>query len=56
MESSGKTLTADFDLAEAYPKASIGYGLVELPTGANPLASNPQNAKDSGRIRTRGTA
>jgi zinc protease len=36
MESSGKTLTADFDLAETYPKASIGYGLVELPTGANP--------------------
>jgi zinc protease len=36
MESSGKSLTTDFDLAEAYPKASIGYGLVELPTGANP--------------------
>jgi zinc protease len=36
MESSGKTLTADFDLAETYPEASIGYGLVELPIGANP--------------------
>jgi zinc protease len=36
MESSGKALNADFDLAEALPKASIGYGLVELPTGANP--------------------
>jgi zinc protease len=36
MESSGKTLTADFDLAETYPRASIGYGLVELPIGANP--------------------
>jgi zinc protease len=36
MESSGKTLNADFDFAETFPKASIGYGLVELPTGANP--------------------
>jgi zinc protease len=36
LESSGKALTVDFDFAETYPKASIGYGLVELPTGANP--------------------
>jgi zinc protease len=36
MESSAQSLTADFDLAETYPKASIGYGLIELPTGANP--------------------
>jgi zinc protease len=36
LESSGKTLAVDFDFAETYPKASIGYGLVELPTRANP--------------------
>lgn len=35
MESSGKTSNVDFDFAETYPKASIGYGLVELPSGAN---------------------
>ena len=36
LESSGKALTVDFDFAETYPKASIGYGLVELPGRANP--------------------
>jgi zinc protease len=36
MESAGKALNADFDLAETFPKASVGYGMVELPTGANP--------------------
>ncbi len=35
MESSGKTLNVDFDFAETFPKASIGYGLVELASGAN---------------------
>jgi zinc protease len=35
MESSGKTLDVEFDFAETYPKASIGYGLLELPRGAN---------------------
>ncbi len=35
MESSGKTLNVDFDFAETYPKASVGYGLIELPSGAN---------------------
>jgi zinc protease len=35
MESSGKTLNVDFDFAETYPKASIGYGLVELGSRAN---------------------
>ncbi len=33
--SSGKTLSVDFDFAETFPKASIGYGLVELPAGAD---------------------
>ena len=36
LESSGRALTVDFDSAETYPKASIGYGLVELPARANP--------------------
>ena len=35
MESSGKTLDVEFDFAETYPKASIGYGLLEVPRGAN---------------------
>jgi zinc protease len=35
MESSGKTLDVEFDFAETYPRASIGYGLLELPRGAN---------------------
>jgi zinc protease len=35
MESSGKTLNVNFDLAETYPKASIGYGQVEVANGAN---------------------
>jgi zinc protease len=28
-------LDVEFDFAETYPKASIGYGLLELPRGAN---------------------
>jgi zinc protease len=36
IESSGKILGTDFDLAEQYPEASVGYGLVELPRGADP--------------------
>jgi zinc protease len=35
MQSSGKTLDVEFDFAETYPKASIGYGLLEVPRGAN---------------------
>jgi Peptidase M16 inactive domain len=35
MESSGGILDATFDLSETYPKASVGYGVVELPRGAN---------------------
>jgi zinc protease len=35
MVSSGKTSNVDFDFAETFPKASIGYGLVELPAGAD---------------------
>jgi zinc protease len=37
LESSGKALTVDFDFAETYPKASIGYGLVELPARTSPM-------------------
>jgi zinc protease len=35
MESSGKTLNVNFDLAETFAKASIGYGQIELANGAN---------------------
>ena len=35
MESSGKVISADFELAESYPKASVGYAEIELPVGSN---------------------
>jgi zinc protease len=35
MVPAGKALAAQFGLAESYPKASIGFGLVALPAGAN---------------------
>jgi len=31
----GKALEAEFGMAEAYPKASVGYGVVVLPAGAD---------------------
>ena len=33
MVPAGKALAAEFGLAEAYPKASVGYGVVALPAG-----------------------
>jgi zinc protease len=33
MVPAGKALAAQFGVAESYPKASVGYGLVALPTG-----------------------
>ncbi len=33
MVPAGKALAAEFGLAETYPKASVGYGLVALPAG-----------------------
>jgi zinc protease len=35
MVPAGKALAAEFGLAETYRKASVGYGLVALPSGAN---------------------
>lgn len=35
MVPSGKALAAEFGLAEAYPRASVGYGLVALPAGGD---------------------
>lgn len=35
MVPAGKALAAQFGLAESYPKASVGFGLVALPAGAN---------------------
>ena len=35
----GKALAAQFGMAEQYPKASIGYGLVAQPAGVDPAAS-----------------
>lgn len=38
MVPAGKALAAQFGVAETYPKASIGYGIVALPAGADPAA------------------
>jgi zinc protease len=35
MVPAGEALAAEFGLAENYPKASVGYGLVALPAGAD---------------------
>ena len=35
----GKALAAQFAVAETYPKASVGFGLVALPAGADPAGA-----------------
>ncbi len=39
MVPAGKALAAEFGVAETYPKASIGYGLVALPAGTDPASA-----------------
>jgi zinc protease len=39
MVPAGKALAAEFGLAETYPKASVGYGMVALPSDADPTAA-----------------
>ena len=39
MVPAGKALAAEFGLAETYPKASVGYGMVALPADADPTAA-----------------
>ena len=39
MVPAGKALAAEFGLAETYPKASVGYGVVALPAGAEATAT-----------------
>jgi zinc protease len=38
MVPAGKALAAEFGLAESYPKASVGYGVVALPAGQDATA------------------
>ena len=38
----GKALAAEFGLAESYPKASVGFGLVALPAGADATSAIAQ--------------
>ncbi len=38
MVPAGKALAAEFQTAESYPKASVGFGFVALPAGADPTA------------------
>ncbi len=39
MVPAGKALAAEFGMAENYPKASVGYGLVALPAGSDPASA-----------------
>jgi zinc protease len=39
MVPAGKALAAEFGIAETYPKASVGYGLVALPAGGDASAA-----------------
>ena len=39
MVPAGKALAAEFGVAETYPKASVGYGMVALPADADPSAA-----------------
>jgi zinc protease len=39
MVPAGKALAAEFGLAETYHKASVGYGAVALPAGADPTSA-----------------
>jgi zinc protease len=39
MVPAGKALDAEFGLAEAYAKASVGYGVVALPAGVDPASA-----------------
>ncbi len=39
MVPAGKALAAEFATAETYPKASVGYGVVALPTGTDPAGA-----------------
>ncbi len=39
MVPAGKALAAEFGMAEAYPKASVGYGVVALPAGTAPTGA-----------------
>jgi zinc protease len=44
MVPAGKALAAEFGLAEAYPKASVGYGVVAVPAGTD-IAGTAQEMK-----------
>ncbi len=39
MVPAGKALAAEFGMAESYPKASVGFGMVALPAGADASAA-----------------
>ena len=39
MVPAGKALATEFGVAETYPKASVGYGVVALPAGADATAA-----------------
>ncbi len=39
MVPAGKALAAEFGIAESYPKASVGYGMVALPSDADPTSA-----------------
>ena len=50
MVPAGKALAAEFGMAETYPKASVGYGVVALPSDADPSCRDRRDAADPGKL------
>ena len=54
MVPAGKALAAEFGVAETYPKASVGYGVVALPSGADATAAIAEMRSILARYAERG--
>ncbi len=54
MVPAGKALAAEFGLAETYPQASVGYGLVALPAGGDISSAIRGHAQDPAALRATG--
>jgi zinc protease len=54
MVPAGKALAAEFGLAETYPRASVGYGLVALPAGTDTTAAIAEMRQILGRYASNG--
>ena len=54
MVPAGKALAAEFGVAETYPKASVGYGVVALPSGTDATAAIAEMRSILARYAERG--